>query len=330
MLVNNAGTSWLRPLDELTEEDWEAQWQLNVRGPERLMRAAAPRMAEQGWGRIVNVASSSGKRPSLRNAAYSVTKAAQLSLSRAYADAYAAQGVLVNAVAPGDHRAATLWMGRAGSPTRRSRRAADDRKAAIARAAAKVPLGRFGEPEEIAAVIVFLCSERASDVAGAAWSVDGGAVPIDHLNGGVPHGGAPVDSRRRTAKRGRSPVPVNTSAVGKQYPPVVYAVGREKVKEYASAVGETNPLHLDAGGRARRRPRRRRRAADVRRRLPVGRRDAGDLRPRGRDQLRDDGAQRAGLPLGARRRRRRGADDAGLACSTSRRRAAWASTTSRS
>jgi 3-oxoacyl-[acyl-carrier protein] reductase len=178
VLVNNAGTSWIKPLDELTEDDWERQWQLNVRGPDRLMRAAAPRMAEQRWGRIVNVTSSSGKRPSLRNAAYSVTKAAQLSLSRAYADAYAAKGVLVNAVAPGI-TASELWTGEGGLGDQEAAvGGAHDRDAAMAAAAARVPLGRFAEPQEIAAVVVFLCSERASDVAGAAWSVDGGAVPL--------------------------------------------------------------------------------------------------------------------------------------------------------
>ena len=177
VLVNCAGSSWLRPLDELTEEDWEAQWQMNVRAPERLMRAAAPPMAEQGWGRIVNVASSSGKRPSLRNVAYSVTKSAQLSLSRAYAQAYVEHGVLVNAVAPGI-TASDLWMGRRGLADQEAAATGLDRKQAIAAAAAKVPLGRFAEPEEIASVVVFLCSERASDVVGAAWSVDGGAVPL--------------------------------------------------------------------------------------------------------------------------------------------------------
>jgi 3-oxoacyl-[acyl-carrier protein] reductase len=178
VLVNNAGTSWITPLEELTEEDWERQWQLNVRGPERLMRAAAPRMAEQRWGRIVNVTSSSGKRPSLRNAAYSATKAAQLSLSRAYADAYAASGVLVNAVAPGI-TASELWTGRGGLADQEiAAGRAEDRRAAMAAAASRVPLGRFAEPDEIASVIVFLCSERASDVVGAAWSVDGGAVPV--------------------------------------------------------------------------------------------------------------------------------------------------------
>ena len=177
VLVNCAGTTWKRPLDELTEDDWESQWQINVRAPERLMRAAAPLMADAGWGRIVNVASSSGKRPSLRNVAYSVTKAAQLSLSRAYADTYAGQGVLVNAVAPGI-ASTELWTAKGGLADQTvAAGEAENRRAALAAAAAKVPLGRFGTPEEIAAVVVFLCSERASDVSGAAWSVDGGAVP---------------------------------------------------------------------------------------------------------------------------------------------------------
>ena len=79
----------------------------------RLMRAAVPRMADAGWGRVVNVASSSGKRPSSSNAAYSVAKAAELSLSRVYADAYASAGVLVNAVAPGA-TASELWTGPGG------------------------------------------------------------------------------------------------------------------------------------------------------------------------------------------------------------------------
>ncbi len=178
VLVNNAGTSSVTPLDALTEDDWERQWQLNVRGPERLMRAAAPRMAEQGGGRIVNVVSTSGKRPSLRNAAYSVTKAAQLSLSRAYADAWARRGVIVNAVAPG-LTASELWAGAGGLADQTvAAGGAEDRDAAMAGAAAGVPLGRFAEPAEIAAVVAFLCSSRASDVVGAAWSVDGGAVPV--------------------------------------------------------------------------------------------------------------------------------------------------------
>jgi 3-oxoacyl-[acyl-carrier protein] reductase len=168
VLVNNAGTSFARPLEDLTDDDWQAQWELHVMGPMRLMRLAAPLMAERGWGRIVNVSSSAGKRPSQTNAAYSVTKAAQLSLSRVFAEAYAERGVLVNAVAPGP---VTTPVGLDVADARRG----GGRSLELA-AGAGAPLGRFGTPDEIASVVVFLCSERASDVAGAAWSVDGGTV----------------------------------------------------------------------------------------------------------------------------------------------------------
>jgi 3-oxoacyl-[acyl-carrier protein] reductase len=142
----------------------------------RLMRAAAPRMAAAGGGRIVNVCSSSGKRPSLTNVAYSVTKAAQLSLSRHYADRYVGDGVLVNAVAPGPVTS-PLWLAEGGLADQAAAARGATREEALAAAQAKVPLGRFAEPEEIAAVIVFLCSAQASTVAGAAWSADGGSVP---------------------------------------------------------------------------------------------------------------------------------------------------------
>lgn len=177
VLVNNAGTSRPVPLDELTDEDWQTQYALHVVGPHRLMAAAAPRMAEAGWGRIVNVASSAGKRPSLTNVAYAVTKAGQLSLSRAYADAYAARGVLVNAVAPGA-TASELWVGEGGLADQVAARKGISRDEALAGQAGKIPLGRFAEPGEIADVVAFLCSERSSTVTGAAWSADGGAVAV--------------------------------------------------------------------------------------------------------------------------------------------------------
>jgi 3-oxoacyl-[acyl-carrier protein] reductase len=175
ILVNNAGTSFARPLDELTDEDWNGLWELHVMASMRLMRAFAPGMAERGWGRIVNVASSAGKRPSLTNAAYSVTKAAQLSLSRVFADTYAAQGVLVNAVAPGAV-ASSLWMDEGGLADQTAAARGLSREEAIAAQEAKIPLGRYATVEEIASVVAFLCSERASMVTGAAWSVDGGTV----------------------------------------------------------------------------------------------------------------------------------------------------------
>ena len=176
VLVNNAGTSRVRSLEELTDEEWQEQLDLHLMAPLRLMRAAAPLMAERGWGRIVNVCSSSGKRPSLSNAAYSVSKAAQLSLSRVFADAYAPRGVLVNAVAPGPVDS-PLWLAEGGLADQAAAVQGKTRDEALESSRAKIPLGRFGSEEEIAAVIAFLCSERASNVTGAAWSADGGSVP---------------------------------------------------------------------------------------------------------------------------------------------------------
>jgi 3-oxoacyl-[acyl-carrier protein] reductase len=175
ILVNNAGTSFARSLDELTDDDWIGQFELHVMASMRLMRAFAPAMAECGWGRIVNVASSAGKRPSLTNAAYSVTKAAQLSLSRVFADTWADRGVLVNAVAPGAV-ASSLWTAEGGLADQTAAAKGTTREEALAAQAAKIPLGRLATEEEIANVVVFLCSERASMVTGAAWAVDGGSV----------------------------------------------------------------------------------------------------------------------------------------------------------
>ena len=175
ILVNNAGTSFARGLDELTDDDWDGLWELHVMASMRLMRAFAPGMAERGWGRIVNVTSSAAKRPSLTNAAYAVTKAAQATLSRVFADTYATQGVLVNSVAPGPVSSG-LWVdeGGLGDQTAQAK-GLSSRQEALDAQAAKVPLGRFGEPEEIASVVAFLCSELASNVTGAHWSADGGA-----------------------------------------------------------------------------------------------------------------------------------------------------------
>ena len=177
VLVNNAGFAQWRDLDDVPDEDWRAQYELNVMAPLRAMRAAIPPMAERGWGRVVNVCSTAGKRPSAAMAEYSVAKAAELSLSRLFADTYAAKGVLVNAVAPGA-TASPLWVGEGGLADQTGSARGLSREEALAEAGSKRPIGRLAQPEEIAATIVFLCSERASYVAGAAWSVDGGTVQV--------------------------------------------------------------------------------------------------------------------------------------------------------
>jgi 3-oxoacyl-[acyl-carrier protein] reductase len=178
VLVNNAGAAQWRHLDDVPDEDWYAQYELNVMAPLRAMRAAAPAMAERGWGRIVNVCSTAGKRPSAAMPEYSVAKAAELSLSRLFADRYAKSGVLVNAICPGPVEA-ELWMEPGGLLDQSHEMSgAASREEALAEAGAKRPIGRLAEVGEIAAAIVFLCSERASYVAGAAWSVDGGTVQV--------------------------------------------------------------------------------------------------------------------------------------------------------
>src|SRR5204862_3009955 len=141
-LVNIAGTSAARSLQELTEEDWRTQWEINVLAPMRLMRAAAPRMADRGFGRIVNVCSSSGKRPSSTNMAYSVTKAAELSLSRAFAELYAGRDVLVNAVAPGPV-GDDLWLAPDGLADQQAAARGVTREEVLESTAGRVPIGRL-------------------------------------------------------------------------------------------------------------------------------------------------------------------------------------------
>ena len=177
-LVNCAGMAQARPLEELTDADWQAQWELHVMAPMRLMRALAPAMAAAGGGRIVNVASSSGKRPSGRlDASYSVTKAAELSLSRLFADSWSGEGLCVNAVAPGPIEGAA-WTGAGGLADQLAARTHTTPGEVLESTRSGLPRGRMGTDEEAAAVIVFLCSQAASNVTGAAWSVDGGSVPV--------------------------------------------------------------------------------------------------------------------------------------------------------
>ncbi len=178
VLVNNAGTAQWRDLDDVPDEDWRAQYELNVMAPLRAIRAAAPPMAGRGWGRIVNVCSTAGKRPSAAMPEYSVAKAAELSLSRLFADRYAKSGVLVNAICPGPVES-EMWMEPGGLLDQSQAMTGDaTREDALATAGSKRPIGRLAESAEIAGAIAFLCSERASYVSGAAWSVDGGTVQV--------------------------------------------------------------------------------------------------------------------------------------------------------
>jgi NAD(P)-dependent dehydrogenase (short-subunit alcohol dehydrogenase family) len=173
VLVNNVGVAYQAGLGELTDAQWDEMWNLNVMSAVRAIRAALPHLAASGRGAIVNVSSTAGKRPSTGMPNYSVTKAALLSLSRVVADLHAGDGIRCNAVTPGP-TATEAWLGEGGLADQ----GGGDRDEVLARVAAGRPLGRLAQPEEIAAVIAFLCSDRAAYVTGAAWSVDGGTVPV--------------------------------------------------------------------------------------------------------------------------------------------------------
>ena len=172
VLVNNVGVARQARFEDVADEEWDAYWQLNVMSYVRTIRAALP-LLRTGGGAIVNVSSTAGKRPSTGMPHYSVTKAAVLSLSRLVADLCAKDGIRCNAVTPGP-TATEAWLGAGGLADQQG----GDREDVLAKVGAGRPLGRLAEPEEIAAVIVFLCSDRASYVTGSAWSADGGTVPI--------------------------------------------------------------------------------------------------------------------------------------------------------
>ena len=177
VLVNNVGVAYQGSLEEVSERQWDELWQLNVMSYVRAIRAVLPGMRERGYGVIVNVSSTAGKRPSTSMPDYSVTKAAVLSLSRLVADVYAAEGIRCNAVTPGP-TATQAWLGDGGLADQQAARSGKSHDEVIEAVGKGRPLGRLAEPEEIAAVIAFLCSDRASYVTGAAWSADGGTVPI--------------------------------------------------------------------------------------------------------------------------------------------------------
>jgi 3-oxoacyl-[acyl-carrier protein] reductase len=172
VLVNNVGYSEIRKLEDVTDDIWQSSFEINLMSAVRATMAALPGMRERGAGTIVNISSTAAKRPSTGMPDYSVMKAALLSFSRLVADLYAKDGIRCNAVTPGP-TATEAWLSEGGLADQQG-----ERDEVLARVAGGRPLGRLAQPEEIAAVVAFLCSPRSSYVTGAAWSADGGTVPI--------------------------------------------------------------------------------------------------------------------------------------------------------
>jgi NAD(P)-dependent dehydrogenase (short-subunit alcohol dehydrogenase family) len=174
VLVLNAGSFTPAPLFDIPDEEWREVFEVNVLGGVRLARAYVPGMVDRGWGRVLHVSSESAIQIPKEMVHYGMTKTAQLAVSRGLAESVPESGVTVNAILPGP----TLTEGVEGMLA--SMAAEDDvdaREAGRRFVASERPtslLGRLIEPEEVANLAVYLCSEQASATTGAALRVDGG------------------------------------------------------------------------------------------------------------------------------------------------------------
>ncbi len=181
ILVNNAGGA-PGPGGFLNLDDahWQAAWDLNLMSAVRFARALLPDMIARRWGRVINIASTSAREPDIVVVHYNCAKAGLLALSKSLANAHSKDGVLVNCVSPGLTRTPAVEQ----SAARRLAELGESIDGLSAEEMVQryygprrpLPIGRFGTPEEVAAIVAFLASERASWITGAHINVDGGWV----------------------------------------------------------------------------------------------------------------------------------------------------------
>jgi 3-oxoacyl-[acyl-carrier protein] reductase len=177
ILVNNAGISMAKPFEEVSDSDWEYDFDLKVWGAVRLIRRAIPEMRKVGGGRIINVTNLGGRTPGPSSMPTSISRATGIAITKGLSKDLAPDNILVNTVCIG--------IVKSGQHTRRYDRlkesnpglTLDEFYAETARARG-VPLGRIAETEEAGDVIAFLASERASYLTGIAINIDGGTSPV--------------------------------------------------------------------------------------------------------------------------------------------------------
>jgi 3-oxoacyl-[acyl-carrier protein] reductase len=172
ILVNNAGGPPVAPFAKLEDGRWMAGVELTLMSVVRLIRQVLPIMQRQRWGRIINITSIAAKQPVNDLVISSTLRPGILGLTKVLANRYGAEGILINSVAPG------FILTARQEEIARSRAAERGitREQYLEESAREVPMGRLGRPEELAHVIAFLASERASYIHGATISVDGGLV----------------------------------------------------------------------------------------------------------------------------------------------------------
>jgi 3-oxoacyl-[acyl-carrier protein] reductase len=177
VLVNNVGgPGRFAPFMDLSHEEWVEVLNLNLLSAVRTTRAFLPAMQRQRWGRIINIASESGVQPDPEKPHYNASKAALLNLTKSLSKAFAADGILVNAVSPAFVMTPAVH-GMIEKAAREAGRGFDEEVATfLAEKRPHIELKRPGEPHEVGAVVAFLASERASFINGANFRVDGGSV----------------------------------------------------------------------------------------------------------------------------------------------------------
>lgn len=172
ILVNNAGTSQRGPFMEVADSLWQADLDLKLFAAIRLTRAVWPGMASRGWGRVINVLATAAKAPAAESAPTAVSRAAGMSLTKVLSLEGAKHGILVNALLTG------LFSSEQHERRHAASGSTDSYETWLAKQGAALPLGRYGRPEEFAAMATFLASDAASYITGTAINMDGGRSPV--------------------------------------------------------------------------------------------------------------------------------------------------------
>ena len=170
ILVNNAGTSATGELESVTDEAWQADFNLKLFAAIRLARLVVPGMRQHGWGRIINMTNIGAKQPRAKSMPTTVTRAAGLAFTKAMSKEFAASNILVNTVCIG--------LIKAGQHERKAARAGVPVDQMYEAMGKDIPLGRVGRAEEVASVVAFLASDAASYVTGSSINLDGGASAV--------------------------------------------------------------------------------------------------------------------------------------------------------
>jgi 3-oxoacyl-[acyl-carrier protein] reductase len=170
--VTNAGGPPAKPFLNISIEEWRTAVELTLLSAVYFAREVLPRMQKNKWGRLVTITSNSAKQPMDNMMLSNSIRSAVTAMAKTLANEFGPHGITVNNVCPGFTRTDRLEE----LADTRAKAAGESREKIIERWAAQIPLGRVGRPEEFAAVVAFLVSERASYVNGVSIAVDGGAV----------------------------------------------------------------------------------------------------------------------------------------------------------